>query len=206
MDIFRLINGKAQGLSGSLLDYTEARLVEKDLNVVKPELYLALRLHEDPRSPWYQRLDLGGKRTVGTKRVASLRTMQTAARRFLRMADWPMPLVGNEAVQVLMDFWKAVAYVLPQEWSTPRSHMLTKGIGVYCLMSLAGELTKEAGMTGRRMNLDYFIGKLSDFLDRIDWSNQGPLHGFGGVSGADAAFSLLKQVRRETGVLDKVHA
>ena len=72
MEIFRVINGKAKGLSGSLLDFTEARLVEDDLKAAKPELFLALVLHEEQRSPWYQRLDLGGNRTTGPMRVASL--------------------------------------------------------------------------------------------------------------------------------------
>lgn len=77
MEIFRVINGKAKGLSGSLLDFTEARLVEDDLKTARPELFLALVLHEDQRSPWYQRLDLGGNRTTGPLRIPSLCLVQT---------------------------------------------------------------------------------------------------------------------------------
>ena len=50
MEIFRVINGKAKGLSGSLLDFTEARLVEKDLKAAKPELFLALVLQVRTRT------------------------------------------------------------------------------------------------------------------------------------------------------------
>lgn len=195
MEIFRVINGKAKGLSGSLLDFTEARLAADNLSTFKPELYLALRLHEDPGSPWHRRLDLGGKSTVGTKRQASLRTMQNAAKRFLREAQLPPSKKHDAIVRLLMDFWTAVSLVLPKEWAAPRAHMLTKGIGVYSLMSLAGVLTREATQANRACDLDYFISKLSDFLDRIDWSNQGALHGYGGVSGADAVLALMKQMR-----------
>lgn len=198
MEVFRVINGKAKGLSGSLLDFTEARLAADDLSTFKPELYIALRLHEDPRSPWYQQLDLGGKVTVGNKRQASLRTMQNAAKRFLREAQLSPTKKHDATVRLLIAFWTAVSMVIPNEWATPRTHMLTKGIGVYSLMSLAGILTREAMQANRNCDLDYFIGKLSDVLDRIDWSNHGPLHGYGGVSGADAVLALMQQIRSHT--------
>jgi DGQHR domain-containing protein len=195
MEVFRTINGKAKGLSGSLLDFTEARLVGQDLNRVKPELYLALRLHEDPSSPWHQRLDLGGGRTVGPKRVASLRTMQMAIKRLLRSLPSKHAADIDVIYQEVVNFWSAVRFVLPEQWDNPRRHMLAKGIGVYSLMSIAGELVKEAISTNRIADLDYFIAKLSTFLDQVDWSNAGPLRGFGGASGADAAFALLNQIR-----------
>lgn len=195
MEIFRVINGKAKGLSGSLLDFTEARLAADNLSTVKPELYIALRLHEDSRSPWHQRLDLGGKSTLGTKRQASLRTMQNAAKRFLREAQLPPTKKPDTTVHLLIEFWTAVSMVLPNEWASPRTHMLTKGIGVYSLMSLAGVLTREAIQANRNCDLDYFIAKLSDFLDRIDWSNHGSLHGYGGASGANAVMALMQQMR-----------
>ncbi len=195
MEIFRVINGKAKGLSGSLLDFTEARLVEKDLKAARPELFLALVLHEDQRSPWYQKLDLGGNRTTGPQRVASLRTMQKAARRFLREAALPNKEVDETTASVVINFWKAVALVLAEEWKHPRQHMLTKGIGVYCLMSLAGELYREGLSKRQSCDLDYFISALSDFAHSVDWSNQGPLKGYGGASGADAALGLLREMR-----------
>ena len=42
--------------------------------------------------------------------------------------------------------------------------MLVKGIGVYCLMSLAGELYREAASKRLTCDLDYFISALSDFM------------------------------------------
>lgn len=131
IEIFRVINGKAKGLSGSLLDFTEARLVEQDLKTARPELFLALVLHEDQRSPWYQRLDLGGNRTTGPLRVASLRTMQKAARRFLREAGLSNKDVDDSTATLVIDFWRAIAVVLSKQWNQPRQHMLGKGIGVY---------------------------------------------------------------------------
>lgn len=195
MEIFRVINGKAKGLSGSLLDFTEARLVEEDLKAAKPELFLALMLHEDPRSPWYQKLDLGGNRTTGPLRVASLRTMQKAAKRFLREAGLSNKDVSDKTAGLLIDFWRAITVVLSTQWHQPRQYMLVKGIGVYCLMSLAGELYRESLTKRATCDIDYFISALSDFVHGIDWSSKGPLKGYGGASGADAALGLLRQVR-----------
>jgi DGQHR domain-containing protein len=195
MDVFRVINGKAKGLSGSLLDFTEARLSGASLKNHKLELFLALQLQEDERSPWYGRLDLGGNPVSGNSRRASLRTMEHAAKRFLREAKPNSSRTPESTVGILIDFWKALALVLKTQWSQPRQHMIIKGIGVYSLMSMAGLLTREAEAEGVAPELDYFITKLSNFIDRIDWSNEGPLKGFGGASGADAAFALLLQER-----------
>ncbi|MCB0069500.1 MAG: hypothetical protein KDD77_20195, partial [Caldilineaceae bacterium] len=41
----------------------------------------------------------------------------------------------------------------------------------------------------------YYISALSDFVHGIDWSSKGPLKGYGGASGADAALALLRQIR-----------
>ena len=194
MQIFRDINGKAKGLSSSLLDYTDATLARDGLAVAHPAIALALQLQEDPDSPWLHRLDLGGERTNGMKRIASLRTMQKAIRRFQRESDCDIEDVGTVGRQ-LIDFWKAVIRVYPDEWSQPRKHLLCKGIGVYALMSLAGEFVAEAKARNRIVDYDYFIEKLSDFADKIDWRNKGAMKGFGGSSGADRAFELIKAVR-----------
>ena len=204
MEVFRTINGKAKGLQGSLLDYTEARLIGADLAEASPELYVALQLNEVQSSPWFMRMDLGGDRTMGTKRVASLRTMKVAVKRFIKAAyDDTHPSADTVAATV-MDFWRAVAFVLKDQWAAPRNHVLTKGIGVYALMSLAGALVREASAQHQRADFDCFVSKLSDFVYRIDWSNSGPLHGFGGVAGADAALQMLLQVRAD--VPNKYHA
>lgn len=203
MDVFRVINGKAKGLSNSLIDYTEARLIGADLPVAKPELYVALKLNDDPASPWHKRLDLGGK-TVGTKRIASLRTMQAAVKRLIRNAGWRQAPPAQQVADIAVAFWRAVQFVLPDAWAAPRHHLLAKGIGVYALMSFAGILVAEARQIGRKPDFDFFVAHLSDFTDRIDWTNTGPLHGYGGVAGADAALQMILQVR--SSALDQYHS
>ena len=206
MEVFRIINGKAKGLSSSLLDFTEARLIGDDLALEEPELYVALRLHEDPDSPWHRRLNLGGDNTVGTKRIASLRSMRVAVRRLVRAAQWsPIPH-ATQIAAITIDFWRAVQFVMPEQWAVPRNHVIVKGIGVYALMSLAGVFIHEGRTLGQAPDFDFFVARLSDFADQVDWSNNGPLHGFGGVAGADAALQMLLQVRSTVFARFRTHA
>lgn len=205
MEVFRTINGRAKGLSGSLLDYTAAKSLGADLAAADPALFIALGLNSEEASPWRGRLDLGGQHTVGQKRIATLRTMHLAAGRMLRAAR----VVGGDIdaevwLERSISFWRAIAIVLPVQWVTPRQHMLCKGIGVYALMSLAGHLVSEAG--AKSATIDYFVAKLSDFIDRIDWTNQGPLDGFGGEKGADKALQLILEVRKQNYLRLSQHA
>lgn len=196
MEIFNVINGKAKGLNPSLIDYHEATLRAPTLANAKPELHIAMQLNERKDSPWCQRLDLGGNGSVGLKRYASLRTMQKAARRFLKTSQLDAKDFAVVAPAACIAFWKAIQMLLPQQWDEPRRHLLIKGIGVYSLMSLAGDLVRE----GRALQLDlddkYFAAVLSDFIRAIDWSNHGPMRGFGGQSGADRAYQLIRDTRR----------
>jgi DNA sulfur modification protein DndB len=195
MDIFRTINGKAKGLSSSLLDFTAAKTLGADLAEVDPALFIAIGLNSEPSSPWFRRLDLGGGNTIGPKRVASLRTMHQAVNRMLKVAKPEQPWGAGRLLEQAIAFWNAVKIVLPAEWAAPRQHMLIKGIGVYSLMSLAGQLISES--ESRPPTVDYFVSKLSDFIEQIDWSNHGPLEGYGGAKGADMAFKMILEIRKE---------
>ena len=72
MEVFSVINGKAKGLSTSLLDYHAAQLAES-LAQERPELFIALQLNSIEGSPWFRQLNLGGKDHVRPEanRVAS---------------------------------------------------------------------------------------------------------------------------------------
>lgn len=194
MEVFGVINGKAKGLSTSLLDYHQAVLCD-DLARDRPEIYIALLLRNEPSSPWHQQLDLGGNSYSGMTRRASLRTMQKALKRFVPIA---LARTGGEidaAAGLALDFWKAVAFVLQAEWTDPRRHMLTKGIGVYAATQIAADLVAEMppSIDGARR---YFESRLSDFAVSFDWSSAGPLRGLGGEAGVNAAVSMLRTARQ----------
>ena len=198
MAVFSTINGKAKGLGTSLLDYHEAQLAQ-DLERDRPELYVALRLHEDERSPWFRQLDLGGHSTTGLKRRASLRTMQKAVKKFLSHSDSLGDLTAVQIYELLLGFWRAVAFILEQEWSNPRKHFLTKGVGVYALSILAADIYCEARPKSlAACTENYMRAKLVDFLPTFDWSTSGPLRGLGGEAGVREAVHMLRTLRNST--------
>src|SRR5437016_5903634 len=142
MQVFNIINGKAKGLSSSLLDFHESQFAD-DLALEKPQLYIALRLNDDAESPWFKQLDLGGNKCSGLARRASLRTMQKAIKKFLSSSRMLGSHSPDATYNYLLNFWKAVAELLKAEWINPRKHFLTKGIGVYALTNLASVLYSE---------------------------------------------------------------
>jgi DNA sulfur modification protein DndB len=192
MEVFSVINSKAKGLSTSLLDFHDARLAQ-DLASERPELFIALQLNSNTDSPWYRQLDLGGSSTSGLLRRASLRTMQKAVKRFLVQTKALRRNPPEEVARVVMDFWAAVAVVLRDAWDSPRRYLITKGVGVYALMSIAGDLYLEA--MGQSADKRYFVTKLSEFIEHIDWSSQGTLSGLGGEGGVKAAVTAIRNER-----------
>ena len=172
MEVFNIINSKAKGLSASLLDFHDAQLAS-DLGGDRPELFIALYLNNETGSPWYRQLDLGGGATSGLGRRASLRTMQKAVKVFVTRTRALTRLLPEAVARLVLDFWAAVACVLPAAWSKPRKHLLTKGIGVYALMEIAADICLEAP-SHASLNRQYFAAALSDFATDVQLDNRGP--------------------------------
>ncbi len=193
MEVFNVINSKARGLSSSLLDFHDAQLTA-DLGTDRPELYIALFLRHEPTSPWHRQLDLGGA-TSGLARRASLRTIQKATKQFLARTKILSSGSIEIASHVVLDFWAALVTVLPSQWSNPRKHVLTKGVGVYALMEIAADLYNEV-MPGRTCDRKYFAAALADFALEFDWTTDGPLRGLGGQGGVKTAVELIRATRK----------
>lgn len=197
MLVFNTINSKSKGLSSSLIDFHETRLVG-DLEQVKPELLIAFKLHEDPSSPWYKQLDLGGNSTSGMQRKASLRTIQKSVKRFLRETQILNKNDCEYAFGVVNSFWQALIELLSTEWENPRKHMLNKGVGVYSLMSIASDIFMEENNRSLLTWPVIYKQKLADFVFKIDWSNTGTLKGLGGESGVREAVNHIRLQRSKS--------
>jgi DGQHR domain-containing protein len=194
MEVFNVINSKAKGLSTSLLDFHDASLAA-DLGKDRPELYIALQLNSNSTSPWCRQLDLGGKSTSGLMRRASLRTMQKAVKRFLNQTRILKHESADAAAEIVIAYWAAVALVLTEAWNSPRAYLINKGVGVYALMTIAADLYLESPERAR--DKKFFTAKLSDFLNEVDWSRQGPMKGLGGEGGVSSVVSIIRKTRSE---------
>lgn len=191
MSIFNVINGKAKGLSSSLLDYHTTKLTP-DLASVQVDLYIAKMLNDDPESVWHGRVKLGGKATQGSTRRISLRGLQTATKLLLQRCPFgPSSEVSPlDQYQIVRDFWSAVATVWPRAWTQPRTHLLVKGVGVTALSMLAGEIITSVLSRQQRASAETFVSFLSP-LAGVDWSTAGTFKGLGGRHGASEAHQLL---------------
>jgi len=138
---------------------------------------------------------LGGLSTSGLMRRASLRTMQKAIKRFLTQTQVLRLHSVESAARVVLDFWAAVAMLLRVAWDNPRRYLVTKGVGVYSLMGIAGDLYRES--VGQTLDRRYFINKLSEFITDIDWTSESALKGFGGEAGVKLAIDLLRAARQK---------
>ena len=197
MAVFNVINAKAKGLPGSLIDFHETKLVA-NIEKLKPELVLAVRLNDDAASPWHKMLDIGGKRTSGLQRRASLRTMQKAIRHFLRNLGTDNTFDQEELYEIILSFWLSVSTVLEEEWQNPRTYMICKGVGVYSLMNIASDICKEKPELLYLQWNEFMSFKFGSFAREVDWSNKGPLRGLGGEGGVREATEILRTSREKS--------
>ena len=192
MAIFNVINGKAKGLSSSLLDYHTTKLLP-DLESIRLDLYIAKLLNDDPDSVWHGKVKLGGRRsTQGTKRRTSLRGLQTATKALLqrRPFDADLKMGAPERYLAVRDFWTAVVAVWPTAWNKPRTHLLTKGVGVTALSMLAADIIALMVSRHQTIDSDAFLEHLTPLSD-VDWSSKGPFEAYGGRRGATEAHKAL---------------
>jgi len=195
MSIFNVINANAKGLSSSLLDYHRTKLMP-GLETVQLDLFIAKALHDDRNSVWHERLKLGGT-TPGTKRRVSLRSLQVATKLLLQRSLLDArDIEPSRKYEIVRDFWLAVSRTWPVAWANPRTHLLSKGIGVTALSLLAGDIITATVSRGEVITEEVFTTHLSALKD-LDWSSSGLFKGYGGRQGATEAHRAL--VRRVFG-------
>ena len=188
MALFVIINTKAKGLSTSLTDFHKSSLIS-DLVKEAPHLLLARKLNEDPESPWFRMIKYGGQSTSGLKRRTSLRMMQQSIRRFIVAAKLQNVEI-EEIYSLLLAFWSAVSRVFPVEWKDHKHHLLTKGIGLYSLHLLLGDLI--LADQHPETPEDYFERHLVTLKRQVDWRTQGMFAGAGGHKGAHRVHMILR--------------
>jgi DNA sulfur modification protein DndB len=192
MAIFNVINSKAKGLSSSLTDYHESQLLN-DLASEAPHLFIARRLNEDSESPWYRMIRYGGETTSGLKRRTSFRMMQKTVHIFLAQIKSDVEAPLEYKYQVILNFWRAVKSIFPNEWKEHRNNLITKGVGLYGLMQLLGDIVKKN--QSANYSVEYFINVLDPLKSHFDWSSHGRFAYVGGRKGVqDVHQALLKGV------------
>ena len=190
MALFSIINSKAKGLSTSLTDYLQSQLLN-DVIHEAPHLFIAKRLNEDPESPWYKMIRYGGETTSGLKRRTSLRMMQKSVDRYLKRVKRDGSIDVDEQYYIILSFWSAVRKVFNGAWDNHRKYLLTKGLGLYSLMLLLGDLVLASSCD--RLDEAHFVECISPLEEKIDWSSTGMFSDAGGQKGAMQVYEKLKK-------------
>jgi DGQHR domain-containing protein len=193
MAIFNVINSKAKGLSSSLTDYHESKLLN-DLAADAPHLFISRRLNEDPLSPWHRLIRYGGETTSGLKRRTSFRMMQKTIQSFLTQTRAYIHSSLEYKYEIVLNYWKAVQIVFPNEWIEHRNNLITKGVGLYGLMQLLADIVKKNPAAD--FSCEYFTGELFPLKNNFDWSSHGRFAYVGGKKGVqDVYLALRKGIR-----------
>jgi len=190
MAIFNVINSKAKGLSSSLTDYHESKLLN-DLATEAPHLFISRRLNEDPLSPWFRLIRYGGETTSGLKRRTSFRMMQKTVQVFLAQTKTCLDVPLDRGYLIVLNYWKAVQITFPDAWVDHRNNLITKGVGLYGLMQILGDLVRKYPLT--IYSVEFFADHLSPLKDTFDWSSRGRFAFVGGKKGVKDVYNALRE-------------
>jgi DGQHR domain-containing protein len=120
---FKTINSKQKGVPTSLL-YDLLDLTKDGTYVQQRGHELAVRLNEDPESPWFQQIDLtgsGGGLITQTRVVSTLESLISDRGALFQYSE-------EEQYGILRNYFTAIKSIFPSDWANKRS-VLTKALG-----------------------------------------------------------------------------
>jgi DGQHR domain-containing protein len=182
IQLFKDINKNQKPMNTSHLDGIEVRLTsEEELKRRNPELYIAQRLHRDPKSPLHGRVYEGGKKPVGVD--IPLRGLKTGIEYMLTRSTQIPRLEDAEAqYRVIKNYFDAVKQWQPKAWSSPKEHILLRGSGLWAICFIGSQVVDRA-LQQDHFDAKHMVSILKSGKD-WDWSRKGDFVGLGGRGGA----------------------
>ena len=176
--LFLDINANQKGLNTSHLSWLQSRLTPEQREMMEhPERWIARRLNEDPQSPWYGRIHLGGSkqgaRAQGHVRPVNFKSLESGVKRTLGKSQYIHDLTDIKAQYVVIrHFWEAVRRVFGEEWARERDYLLLKNIGVMSLSILGGTVIDRClASSPPRVGIDPMTQYLAQCAGTWDWSS-----------------------------------
>jgi len=201
--LFKDINDNQKGMNTSHLDNIVYRLKpEAKLHEENPAIWIGVRLHEDPNSPFHGLVYRGGVRDQGSKRPINLRSLQNGIATLLNDSKElrAMPGPANFKVQaqykLIRDYWNAVKKIFGADWNA--ESLLLKGVGYRALSVVGAYIIDRCFREGKTetKDMEIYVEKLRKARVgemTLNWDPDGPLAEFGGMKGAKIAAQLLVQ-------------
>lgn len=194
-NLFLDINATQKGLNTSHLSVLRSRLTPDEVELVQhPERAFARRLAEDPASPWFEMVHLGGSKAgakeQGLKRPVTFTALQSGVRRTLSKSQYISDLVTPDAKYALIrSYWQATKIVWPAEWAEPADYLLTRNIGVTALSTFGASVIDRAMASGD-IQQDDLVALMKPVAKTIDWSKDAKKNGIVGMSGNRAVLEI----------------
>jgi len=187
--IFRMINGEQKPVNRSLvydlldLDTSTAKFEEERAHALVKEL------DRDEKSPFYQKIQMTGKREEGFISQASLITYLKPHLRTRGLFQTEKYLSFNRQFALLSDYFNAVRDTFPFDWGNPDS-ILSKTAGINAFFRLLGDLVPLIEQDGKKSNYKEFRARLKGLSDlTMDVAT----HKLYGTGGAIAFYNMLKE-------------
>lgn len=182
IQLFKDINKNQKPMNTSHLDGIEVRLTpEEELKRRTPELYIAQRLHRDPKSPLHDRVYEGGKKPVGVD--IPLRGLRTGIEYMLTRSTQLPRLADAEAqYRVIKNYFDAVKQWQPKAWASPKEYIMLRGSGLWAVCFIGAQVIDRALMQDQ-FSASHMLAILRSGKD-WDWSKKGDFIGLGGRAGA----------------------
>jgi len=154
---FKVINSKQRGVSTSLL-YDLLDLTKDGSFAQQRGHDLAVRLNEDPESPWFGEIDMTGS---GSGLITQTRVV-SAVESLISDRGALYPFSEEEQFGILRNYFAAVKTLVPSEWGNKRS-VLTKAMGFSALLII---LPQVLTLTLQRFN-DFTIPSIVKVIDPL---------------------------------------
>lgn len=166
--------------------------------IEEPEHYIAEKLGNDSRSPFYDRVWKGGKRS--SQLHIPLRTLKLGIT-YLRQRSTKINQLHDIEAEYLMirNYWEAVRKWVPGAWEEPKKYLLLRGAGLWGACMLGGYVIDRCIEQGKH--------SVEDMLEILqsgktwDWGRDGDFKGYSGRGGASEISRLVaSDLPTESGV------
>ncbi len=197
--LFRDINANQKAMNTSHLDNIETRLTEEDtIKSEQPALFIASKLGRDKKSPLFDLVWEGGKRSTG--HIVPLKSLHRGINYMLSKPTKLTALRDPEAEYIVIrNYFSAVKRWQPQAWKRPKAYITLRGSGLWGICLIGAEVIDRVLAKG-----DY---KDSDMLKILisgrawNWANKGDFQGYGGSGGArKISDKVIHEFEDESGI------
>ena len=183
--VFRAINQNQKGIPTSLVDTIILR-TDPDAPV---NISWAWNLFVDLGSPFYDRVDTGGRGQVNT--LIKFRGLQQSLSMLVPVRLFVVgELDGAQGYNFVRSYWRAVQEEWPTEFVDKKNYKMMVNPGVRAL-SRIGRKVFNAGLDAQDFSQDRITEYLKQGKENVDWSVTGPLKDATGKGAEKRVFDQL---------------